>query len=262
MRVWLTAWCLVLFVSGCMHQPPPETAARQFRYEADTFAFANETVWKYENGRHLPRARSNNTDGDRYTHHCFVMVRAAVQFWKFARFDPKSPAPTTEELADLIRQVMNERAWKPALPGTKRIVIPGFENLHELSQKHPDTVRAHIGESWPTYLRPGNFFLLVPTASGYREWTHEYIAKSVRQNSPVPLWLYNFPRVNMNHCVVAFDQHHDGGKTVFTIYDPNYTDGPRSLTFDAARCRFLMEKTFYFPGGPVRVRPVFLNRFE
>lgn len=264
MNRWLAlaASLIAVVLSGCVHRAPAERAVRPFNPATDSFAFANETVWKYEDGRPVPRGRAGETSGDRYTHHCFVMARAAVQFWKFARFDPAQPPPPMPELERAIQRVIDRGVWRPPLPGAERIVVPGFASLRELSERHPDVVRAHIGESWPTYLRPGNFLLAIPPSAGHRRRTCRFLSASLAQNTPVALWLHNFPRVNMNHCVVACGQREEGGRTIFTVYDPNYTDGPRLLAFDHDARRFFMEKTFYFPGGPVRVRPVFVNRFE
>ena len=73
------------------------------------------------------------------------------------------------------------------------------------------------------------------------------------------LWLYNFPHVDINHAVVAYAQTVADDKVAYLVYDPNYTDRPRTLQYDAATQGFSYEKTFYFKGGDVHVRPMYLS---
>jgi len=75
------------------------------------------------------------------------------------------------------------------------------------------------------------------------------------------VWLYNFPRVNINHAVTVFEEieHPPPGQIAFRMYDPNYTDAPRTLTYDTVTRTFSYGKTFYFPGGPVRVRYMYTS---
>ena len=63
--------------------------AAGFNFQRDTLAFANTTVFEYHNGEVVSRWSRKS---DRYTRRCFVMTRTAEQFYKFARFEPNSPA--------------------------------------------------------------------------------------------------------------------------------------------------------------------------
>ena len=47
------------------------------------------------------------------------------------------------------------------------------------------------------------------------------------------------------------------GQIAFHVYDPNYTDAPRTLVYDSSTQAFSYSKTFYFPGGLVHVRPMY-----
>lgn len=257
----LSALLLVLSVVGCAHRPPTEKAAKSFTYGTDTFAFANETVWKYEDGRHVPHGRDAAKE-DRYTHHCFVMTRAATEFWKFARFDASQPVPDDATLVELVKQVRRHRTAGKPLPEAQRVVIPGFASLHDLSAKKPRLVQAEIGTCWQTYLRPANFFIVMPPAHWHQARTFNYMTRSLEQDTPVGLWMYNFPNVNMNHSVIAYAQRFEAGRTLFTIYDPNSTDGPRTLTYDEATREFSLEKTFYFSGGRVHVRLAYVSLLQ
>lgn len=260
--VFVITVLLLLHAAGCAHRPPSTKAPRVFRHETDTFSFANQTVWKYEDGSPVRRTTADWSSGERYSHHCFVMSRAALEFWKFARFDPALPQPTELALSKLIDEVVQHRVVRPPLPLEDRVVIPGFTGLRELSEKHQKLLQERIGKSWITYIRLGNFFIVMPPGRSHQVRAEKFISNSLAQDTPVALWMYNFPNVNMNHCVVVCARRSEGSRTLFAVYDPNYDDGPRTLTFDAATREFMMEKTFYFPGGLVHVRPAFVNALE
>ncbi len=70
--------------------PADDAAPRPFRYSTDTFSFANETVWNYAGGTVQKETKARRRE---YTRHCFVVSRAAVQFWKFAPLRSVGSAP-------------------------------------------------------------------------------------------------------------------------------------------------------------------------
>ena len=109
---------LILFLAslpGSAYEPPAAPAPRPFRYATDTFSFANETVWNYANGSIQSDSSKTAAQKRDYTRRCFVVTRAAVQFWKFARFDPKAKPLPREQLADRIREVTGRSVWQPPL---------------------------------------------------------------------------------------------------------------------------------------------------
>ena len=92
-RVNSLAVILALFVLSFTaqgYEAPTVPAPRPLRYPADTFAFKNETVWNYVGGSIQPEA--DRAHVREYTRRCFVLSRAIVQFWKFARFEPAAAA--------------------------------------------------------------------------------------------------------------------------------------------------------------------------
>src|ERR1700677_2851115 len=101
------------------YAPPTAPASRPFRYETDTFSFANETVWNYVNGS-VQSESSRPQDKRTYTRHCFIVTRAAVQFWKFARFDSKTASLSDDHLAARIREVTERSVWLPTLTHDQR----------------------------------------------------------------------------------------------------------------------------------------------
>jgi hypothetical protein len=239
----------VLLLAGCSTLPtqPPPGEGRPFRFPEDTFAFANETVFNYRDGQPVTDDRE---DGERYTRRCFVMAAAAVQFWKHARFDPDAPPVSEKELARRVRQVTRRAAWDP-IPEQK-IVFPGFANLHEMDGR---ILRANLGAGWTTYFHTRKYVMQARPTKNEHAYFNELLQRWLARGHPMVLWLYNFPNVNINHAVVAYAIT-DGG---YLIYDPNFTDRPRELRYDPATQTFSYETTFYFPGGNVLVRPVYLN---
>src|SRR5690242_10128707 len=95
----------------------------EFRFDRDTFAFANQTVFEYHDG-HASLRKSSATRRDAYNRHCFVMSRTAVQFKKFARFDPRSTPLDDAALAARVRAVTRQPTWADPLPQNQRIVFP------------------------------------------------------------------------------------------------------------------------------------------
>src|ERR1700761_3252557 len=93
--------------------PAATTVMRPFDFERDTFAFENSLIWEYEwdaNGKMTGRPRQPRPD---YTHHCFVMTRAARQFHFHARFDPQQPAVDERTYRRLVRQIVSRSPRQP-----------------------------------------------------------------------------------------------------------------------------------------------------
>ena len=81
-----------------------------FRFDRDTFAFANQTVFEYHDG-HASLRKNSTVKRDAYNRHCFVLCRTAMQFRKFARFDPKGAPLDDTLLAARVRAVTHRAAW-------------------------------------------------------------------------------------------------------------------------------------------------------
>ncbi len=243
---------LLLLLAGCSTLPtqPPRGETRPFRFPEDTYAFANETVFSYRDGS---RVTDDRQDGDHYSRRCFVMAATAVQFWKHARFDAAASPVSPDELARRVREVTRHAAWD-SIPAEK-IVFPGYAGLHEFSERDGKVLRANLGAGWTTYFHTRKYVMQIEPTRAEHAYFHELLDRWLARGHPMVLWLYNFPNVDINHAVVAYAAT-DGG---YLIYDPNYTDRPRVLKYDPASRTFSYEKTFYFPGGEVHVRPMYLN---
>jgi hypothetical protein len=239
------------------YEPPTVPAPHPFRYDTDTFSFANETVWNYVNGQVQSESSKDQTKKRDYTRRCFVVTRAAVQFWKFARFDPLGPPLERAQLAERIREVTGRSVWFPALPRGQRIVIPGYANLREISAADPTLFQANIGLGWPVYFRAGNIPIVAPVYRETEARLNDEIFHDLQLNWPTIVWLYNFPSLNMNHVVVVFAGEKDGGEFHYRVYDPNYSSGPKRLTYDVDTRTFYYQPTFYFKGGTVNARAIY-----
>ena len=256
------AW---IWLGGCAHEPPSKAAGKNFEFQKDTFAFANETVWSYEGGRPETVRREDGTlrrNETRYMRRCFVVSRAAVQFWKFARFVPGGKRLSGEDLMKRIRDVTGRDVWKEPLVTEKRVVFPGYRDLHEMSKVETRPLQENIGFGWPTYFRPGNFCIIAPPSRAHQERTNRELQTWLENKRPMILWLCNFPSLDINHAVVVFGEKKDRQRFVYQVYDPNYADRPGRLEYDPKTRSFYFEKTFYFSGGIVSVRPVYLSDLE
>ena len=98
---------VLLILAGCSSTPhPPSAKGRPFDFSADTFAFDNELKWVYEidesTGKMTTRDREPNPE---YAQHCFVVARAARQFYEFAEFRPDQPAASREAYRSMIDEI-------------------------------------------------------------------------------------------------------------------------------------------------------------
>jgi hypothetical protein len=259
MRILIAAG-LVMVSAGCASIQPTVGAGRPFDFQRDTFAYANELVFNYQDGAPATNAVPQEQEHS-YTRRCFIMAAGVVQFWKHARFDPRASPVTTAELARRIRDVRDRAAWWPGEPPGQRVVFPGFASLHDLSEREGRLVRANMGAGWTTYFHLRKFPMPFEPSPEDEACLSEKLQDWLRQGHPMVVWVYNFPHVNINHAVTVFEKIDPPGphQIAFHVYDPNYTNGPRTLTYDCQTQSFSYEKTFYFPGGLVHVRPMYTS---
>src|SRR6266699_6546118 len=163
---WLSAVAAVTTVQA-------SAAASDFCFDRDTLAFQNATVLKYKDGVPFLRAKSTSDDpANKYTRRCFVMTRTAIQFRKFARFDPRGASLDDKALAARIRSVTRREAWAAPLPENQRIVFPGHTNLRQMSKARACVFQENIGSGFITYFRPSNGRMFFQHSRDYQERTH------------------------------------------------------------------------------------------
>ena len=236
-------------------------SAAGFSYDRDTLAFANTTVFAYEQGKIVSHHNFfERKKPDRYTRRCFVMTRTVEQFYKFARFDPNSPLIDESELHKRIRAVTRKPPWHDPLPPEKRVVFPGYHNLREMSQAHSRLMQRNIGLGWVAYLRPGNFRMFYLHNRTYQEKTHQELEQTLARGEFFIAYLSDYPILHINHSVLVYT--HDGqrspdGADHYLVYDPNHPDAPRHLKWLPAKREFNYQKDQEFVGGFTRVFQVY-----
>jgi len=236
-------------------------SASGFSYYRDSLAFANTTVFAYEQGKIVShRNFFERKKPDRYTRRCFVMTRTVEQFYKFARFDPKSPPLDDSELHKRIRAVTRKPPWHDPLPLEKRVVFPGYRNLREMSQAQTRLMQRNIGLGWVAYLRPGNFRMFYLHNKNYQKKTHEELEQTLARGEFFIAYLSDYPILHINHSVLVYT--HDDHRTAdgidrYLVYDPNHSDAPRHLKWLPAKREFSYEKDQEFVGGFTRVFQVY-----
>jgi hypothetical protein len=236
--------------------------ARSFRFDRDTLAFTNMTVFEYRGG-YVQSTRRQDPPGkqERYTRRCFIMSRAALQFYKFARFAPGQVPPNDVELARRVRLVCHMNPWKPELPDDQKIVFPGYADLRSLSKARGLVLQKNLGLGWPTYVRVGNYRMFFRCYDrGYQAKTHRILAETMNRHGFFVAYLSDFPRLKINHAVLVYARKRSqsgGDLEHYTTYDPNHPDGPRELTWSNSKREFSFQKDEEFPGGFTNVFQVY-----
>jgi len=239
----------------------PLMAATDFRFNRDTLSFANSTVFEYHEGKaSLRKSGAEKERTPRYTRRCFVMCRTAVQFTKFARFDPRSAPLSDKELAERIRSLTKHAVWQASLPPAERVVFPGYKNLRQLSHERGWVLQKNIGLGWPTYLRIGNWRMFNNHGRKYQSKMHEQLNAALARRELFVAYLSDFPILHINHAVLVYDRKPALSKDKadrYNCYDPNHPDGPRELVWLPDKQEFNFEKDQEFVGGFARVFRVY-----
>lgn len=249
---WLCAFAAVIFARA-------GDTTSEFRFDRDTFAFANQTVFEYHEG-HASLRKSSATKRDAYNRHCFVMSRTAVQFKKFARFEPRSAPLDDASLAARVRDVTRQPTWTKPLPENQRIVFPGYKDLKEMSKARRELVQLSIGHGWPSYFRISNARMMFQDGTDYQERTHRQLNAALARGELFVAFLTTYPRFSINHSVLIYKLNSSSpnpGIDRYLVYDPNHPESPRELTWSARDCAFSYEKDWDFIGGLVRVYQVY-----
>jgi hypothetical protein len=250
--VWLIAAAAVTL-------PRATAIASEFRFDRDTLAFANQTVFEYHEG-HPSLRRGSAVRRDAYKRHCFVLCRTAKQFKKFARFDPRGAPLDDASLATRIHAVTHRQPWAEPLPEDQRIVFPGYKDLREMSKARWEVVQLNIGHGWPSYFRISNARMVFQQSAGYQEATHARLNAALARGELFVGFLTTYPRFSMNHSVLVYKRKSfspNPGVETYSVYDPNHPESPRELTWSPHTRSFSYQKDWDFVGGYVRVYQVY-----
>ena len=118
--------CLALSLAAIF-----SASARPFDLRRDTFAFSNDTAWKYgvdEAGKLHISSREKPAE---FAHRCFVLARAVLQFQQFARFAPEQAKVSREEYRRRVRAVGRIPVWSS---GPREPVDPRLSRLAQLQR--------------------------------------------------------------------------------------------------------------------------------
>jgi hypothetical protein len=237
--------------------PAGGDSARTFRFDRDTFTFANELVWEYRLDPATNRMTSVWSDPPpTYSHRCFVMVRSARQFLYHARFEPAQPVADSSTYRALIRQVV---ARNPRRPGAEaeRIVIPGYASLRAFSQAQTACLKAECGAAWQCYFLRSHWRMVFPVWRAHQEQVARQLRQVLRVRPAPIVHLFRFPRITINHGIVLFGATESDAEIRFDAYDPNIPDHPVPLVYDRAARTFSFPRNHYWAGGPVSVIEIY-----
>jgi len=247
--------CGLALAWGCAARTPTDVPRAPFRFPADTFAFANETVWIYDidpGTRHVAWRRREPPPA--FALRCGVMARAARQFYSAARFDAAAPALDAHGYERLVREVLRS---DPRRPATTRVAIPGYRDLRSFSAAHEALVQEALAGPWRTYLQRGNWRMIFPFSPRHQRDEADRLLASLARGWPPIVHVLRYPQLTINHLVLVFDADETPAEIVFHAYDPNDANGPIVVRYDRRTQRFAYAATAYFPGGPVKVYAVY-----
>jgi hypothetical protein len=257
-RVGLAAaGCLAVLVSGCAATPggprPAAPAGPLFAVGRDTFAFAN-----------LVRAERPGLN-DAFANYCLIMARAAGQFYRFARFDPRAPVVPAEEYTRLTRAVLAREAWTPPLPPAERVVIPGYSDLFAFSRAQPAAIKAAFGSNVLSMMHPRTWRVAVVLGPQHQAGVARALRDEVEAGRPAPVMVTNYPEPDvLNHAVLVYgyrETRTPGGVVAFEAYDPNDPGSPFELYFDPGSQSFWVGPLPYSPPGRIRAFRLYTSPF-
>jgi hypothetical protein len=247
----LMALLLALLAAGCASSSHRQSFSRPFVFGQDTFAYANELVWEYDFDDATGKtSHHTRVPPPQYTHHCFVVARAAKQFFQNARFDPAQPRADEKTYRDLIRHVLSVSP-RQALSDDRRTIIPGYTNLSAFSRDWEHLLKQEAGGAWQSYFQRGHWRMIFPLSRAHQNRMARQLLDSVRRNRPVVVHVVRFPSLAINHSIIVYDARESAEQITFEVYDPNDPTRPSSLVFNGANGRFTLPRNGYFTGGRV-----------
>lgn len=232
-------------------------AARRFEFERDAFAFPNELVWEYHFDPATGRTRAvRRQPAPGYALHCFVLIRAARQFFYHARFDPAAGRVDDLTCRRLIRAVLARPPRRPS-PPDRRVVIPGYAGLRELSAAREPMMKAGCGGAWRSYVQHSHWRMFVPVSREHQHRTAGELLEATEEHGAPLVHLLRWPSLAINHGMVVYEGARTPTGAEFLAYDPNDPDCPARLTYDRARRTFSLPANRYWRGGELNAFEIF-----
>ncbi len=232
---------------------PERAPTSAFRFDRDTFSFANELIWEYRLDPVTGRMTTRRSDPPpTYTHRCFVVVRAARQFYYHARFAPEQAVADARTYVALIRAVVGRNPRRPSRSG-ERLVIPGYDGLRSFSRAHEQLLKASCGAAWQSYFLRSHWRMVFPVWRAHQARLAARWQRVLREPAAPLVHLFRFPHITINHGILLFRATESDREIRFEAYDPNTPDHSVSLFYDRAARTFHFPRARYWPGGPLQV---------
>ncbi len=258
-RIFTLPFLLTMLVLVGCASPLPVKEGRRFDFSKDTFAYANQLVWEYEvhpeTGEQSWHKRAVPPE---YSHHCFVVVRSARQFWWHAAFDPSLPRTNDIAYRKLVRRVVHATDDSVS-PPEQRVVFPGYGSLRDFSADHARLLHSECGGAWQSYVQRGHWRMVFPFWRSDQEARAEELQERIEAGIPCVVHVVAFPSLKINHALLLFDVKAVDGTLVFAAYDPNTPEHPEELVYSLADRQFIFPTNLYFVGGKVNVYEVYRN---
>src|SRR5262249_23078873 len=150
---------------------------------------------------------------------CFVVARAARQFFLNARFVPDQPMADQATYRKLVREVVASNP-REALPEEHKIPIPGYPDLRAFSQARQTLLQEECGSAWQSYFQRGHWRMILPFSRHHQTEMADQILAQLKTNEPVVIHVVCFPSLAINHAMLVFDGKEDKDQIRFTTYDP------------------------------------------
>jgi len=117
--------------------------------------------------------------------------------------------------------------------------VPGFASLHDLTREMEPAVKAGLhGRLW-TLVHWSNWRMVFPQPHGQQERVAAEAVAELQAGRPVQLLITDFPRIKLNHSVLAYDYEvREAGVVDFAVFDPNDPSRPGVARFDPRVRRF------------------------
>jgi len=246
------------FVVWALALTAPVARAQPFEFPADTFSFSNQLYFDYQvrpGGGLTIQKRANGKVPD-YSRHCFVLVRAVLQFHKFAEFRPDLPRVSEEEYRRRILQLSRIPVWSSG--PKEKVQFPGYADLHGLSADHALVLQKNLGLWWPSFWRLGNWRIVLPVPRSGQKRLAYRLRENLDRGLIQSVYMTRFRPIN--HCLVVYGyEAQPNGDLVFSVYDVNQPGKLVHLRYLGSDESFYFDKSWYYPGGLVNILPLYVS---
>lgn len=191
-----------------------------------------------------------------YSRHCFVLVRAILQFYRFAEFDPDLPKLNEEGYRQRVQALIKYTPWGAG--PTKKIVFPGYPNLNRFSADYTLMLQKNLGIWWPGYWRVGNWRIVFPAPRSGQEHFAQWLRQRLDAGDIEGIYITRFRPIN--HCLVAYRyQAQPNGDLLFFVCDVNQPGKVVHLRYQASNRSFYFDPSWYYNGGLISAMKLYVS---